>query len=181
MRLANGGPAAAGYAGAATLADAPPYARWLIGRLRSLRGRQLLELVRTLDRVLNNTSVILLFEVAGRKLLFPGDAQLENWTYALRQPGVQEKLASVDFYKVGHHGSLNATPKTLLWNNFTRRNAGLQTMVSTLEDVHGGEEGRPTEVPRETLVQALRDESEFHTTQTLERKAGTHHTVTISL
>jgi hypothetical protein len=32
---------------------------------------------------MNNTSVILFFEVGSKKLLFPGDAQIENWSYAL--------------------------------------------------------------------------------------------------
>ncbi len=46
---------------------------------------QLLGLVRSMDDALNNTSVILLFEAGGKKLLFPGDAQWENWELALTQ------------------------------------------------------------------------------------------------
>jgi hypothetical protein len=159
----------------------PAYARWLITRLRSLRGRQLLEIVRTLDRVLNNTSVVLLFQAGDRKLLFPGDAQLENWTYALQQDGVQETLADADFYKVGHHGSLNATPKSMLWENFTRRGAGLITAVSTMAGVHGGKHGKPTEVPRTTLITALEQESDFITTEDLEQEAGAHWHITIDV
>ena len=34
---------------------------------------------------------------------------------------VRKLLADVDFYKVGHHGSLNATPRKLLWEAFTKR------------------------------------------------------------
>jgi hypothetical protein len=161
--------------------EAPSYARWLISRLRSLRGRQLMEIVRSLDRVLNNTSVILLFEVGGRKLLFPGDAQLENWAYALDQDGVSDTLKDVDFYKVGHHGSLNATPKTAVWKNFSRRNHGLQAAVSTLLGVHGGDEGRPTEVPRETLMAKLRSEATLVTTQDLEKKPGAFATIDIDV
>lgn len=161
--------------------EAPAYARWIISQLRSLRGRQLLELVRTMDLVLNNTSVVLLFEVGNRKLLFPGDAQLENWSYALKQAGVSTNLQDVDFYKVGHHGSLNATPRKLLWGNFRRRGNGLKTVMSTLEGVHGGKHGKPTEVPRETLVTALRSESTFLTTQDLEQKPGVFATATIDI
>jgi len=161
--------------------SAPAHARWLIDRLRNLKSRQLLEIVRSLDKVLNNTSVILLFEVGGKKLLFPGDAQLENWSYALQQPGIPELLSDVDFYKVGHHGSLNATPKTMVWENFSHRNNGLKTMVSTMKDVHGGEGGRPTEVPRETLVTALRNESAFVTTEKLGKKAGKFVETTIDI
>ena len=160
---------------------APAYARWLISRLRSLPGRQLLEIVRSMDGVLNNTSVVLLFEVGAKKLLFPGDAQLENWTFALQQAGVSARLRDVDFYKVGHHGSLNATPKTALWENFSRRGNGLQTMVSTLKGVHGGKHGKPTEVPRTTLVTALQTESAFVTTEDVAQVAGAFATTEIDL
>ena len=91
---------------------------------RAQRGDQLLEIVRILDMQMNNTSVILLFEVGTKKLLFPGDAQLENWMYSLKEAkeasAVRKLLSDVDVYKVGHHGSLNATPKTL-WNLFRKR------------------------------------------------------------
>ena len=151
--------------------EPPPYARWFVPRIRALRAEQMLEIVRALDDVLNNTSVILLFEIAGRKFLFPGDAQLENWQYALSKPEVRDLLRDVDFYKVGHHGSLNATPKSL-WNLFEKRSQAdsapdrLRTAVSTLSGRHG-EEDRGTEVPRQKLVTALRDSSHFTTTQSI--------------
>jgi hypothetical protein len=44
------------------------------------------------------------------------DAQLENWQCALTH--FAAKLPGVTLYEVGHHGSRNATPKTL-WNQFT--------------------------------------------------------------
>jgi hypothetical protein len=77
--------------------------RWFRERLHRLNGQQLLEIVRTLDKQLNNTSLILLFEVCGRKLLFPGDAQIENWSYALEDAPDAARpralLADVDVYK----------------------------------------------------------------------------------
>ena len=60
-----------------------PHTRWFLRRLRSVRSERLVQIVRELDAALNNTSVILLFEVGNKKLLFPGDAQIENWSYAL--------------------------------------------------------------------------------------------------
>jgi hypothetical protein len=54
-----------------------------------------LGIVTTLDSYLNNTSLILLFEVNGKKFLFPGDAQLENWSWALGQPGINKLLKDV--------------------------------------------------------------------------------------
>ena len=97
--------------------EQPPYTRWLIPQLDKLPGEQMLELVRILDKEMNNTSVILLFEVGDRAFLFPGDAQIENWLYALKHAKDREQklaiLRRVELYKVGHHGSLNATPKSL--------------------------------------------------------------------
>ncbi len=119
---------------------------------------------------MNNTSVIILFEVAGKKILFPGDAQYENWMYALKQPGIPELLTDVNVYKVGHHGSLNATPKTL-WTRFHRRGAvgkadRLMAFLSTRDGVHGHiKDG--TEVPRQPLVDALQHDSTLFDTRTL--------------
>jgi hypothetical protein len=169
-------PLAAGKGGGPRLAGksrVPPESRWFRDRLDRLRGSQLLEIVRTLDDQMNNTSLILLFVVGGRKLLFPGDAQLENWCYALEDAPEagknRELLADVDVYKVGHHGSLNATPKTLLWEGFTRRKraAGrLKALLSTLPGKHGKSRNQ-TEVPRRTLLAALKSDTELFDTQKL--------------
>jgi hypothetical protein len=118
---------------------------------------------------MNNTSVILLFEVGKKKLLFPGDAQLENWQFALSQDKFTSLLSSVNVYKVGHHGSLNATPKSL-WKLFKNKSekkkaaSRLKSLMSTMEGKHGHTTSR-TEVPRRTLVNALNRESDLFTTQ----------------
>ena len=88
------------YAPRYSPSENPPQTRWFRQKMREMRGTELLELVRTLDKVLNNTSVILLFEFGGRKLLFPGDAQIENWSYCLDDAEICEKLKTVDLYKV---------------------------------------------------------------------------------
>lgn len=166
----------------------PLETRWFLPRIEAIRGDQLLEIVRILDKQMNNTSVILLFEVGGKKLLFPGDAQLENWTYALKgaanAKATRALLKGVDVYKVGHHGSLNATPKTL-WNLFTRKGAKtkakrLTTVMSTMSGKHGSE-ARDTEVPRSKLVTVLNDESELHNTQNLTTKAKSVNVILIPL
>lgn len=164
--------------------DAPPYARWLIRRLRSLHGREVLEIVRSLDKALNNTSVILLFQVGSKKLLFPGDAQIENWRYALAQPTVKKLLSTVDLYKVGHHGSRNATPRTL-WDGFSRRSekggsSRLVTVMSSEEGHHGSVANR-SEVPRRTLVEALTQHSDFNTTQSLDTEPGQRAQITLDV
>lgn len=159
----------------------PVEARWLVYHARRIRGDNLLQIVRMLDKAMNNTSVILLMRVGKASLLFPGDAQIENWQYALDSEKNRKLLAAVDVYKVGHHGSLNATPKTL-WEGFEKRSRDrgdkkrLKTLMSTMEHKHGSEESH-TEVPRTTLVSALKTQSDFFSTQQLEGNDLYHETL----
>jgi len=159
----------------------PVDARWLIYHARNIRGDNLLQIVRMLDKAMNNTSVILLMRVGKLSLLFPGDAQIENWQYALDNKNVRKMLAGVDVYKVGHHGSLNATPKTL-WESFAKKSkdkakkSRLRTLMSTMEHKHGSEESH-TEVPRNTLVSALKTQSDLFSTQQLTGSSFFHDTV----
>jgi hypothetical protein len=158
-----------------TLPQMPIADRWFVRRQRAIRAQQLLGLVRSMDDALNNTSVILLFEAGGRKLLFPGDAQWENWELALHEKA--DLLKDVDLYKVGHHGSLNATPRTL-WNGFAKRSekkdesGRLVTVMSTRSDSKHGHEESNTEVPRRTLVTELKRNSTHRSTQELEADGG---------
>ena len=119
----------------------PVNARWLVYHARMTRGEQLLQIVRSLDQEMNNTSVILLFQIGKKKLLFPGDAQIENWQFALQQKKYRSLLSSVNLYKVGHHGSRNATPKSLwkLFKNKSEKKASnrLLSLMSTMEGKHG--------------------------------------------
>ena len=143
----------------------PLYTRWFIQHAESALKKNALAIVTILDKFLNNTSLILLFEVNGKKFLFPGDAQLENWQWALSQEGIQDLLKDVDVYKVGHHGSRNATPKEL-WNRFEkRRDRALTTMMSTATGVYGRSED--SKVPSANLVKALKNESTLKNTQDL--------------
>lgn len=156
-------------------ASPPIELRWIVPRARAARGRGLLELVRSLDAALNNTSLILLFEAGRQKLLFPGDAQLENWSYALFEGPDHEKttrlLSGTTVYKVGHHGSLNATPKSL-WKGFAHRGTGgstrLTSLLSTMAGKHGSTTNR-TEVPRATLLKALETDTVLRSTQDIRR------------
>ena len=82
--------------------------------LRELASESLDGLAFTLDSIANNTSLVLLFEYRGRRLLFPGDAQWGSWKFWLDQEGSSSLLEQVDFLKVSHHGSFNATPRSAL-------------------------------------------------------------------
>ena len=143
----------------------PAEARWFRDRIARLSGEQLLEIVRILDDQMNNTSLILLFQVGKKKLLFPGDAQIENWNWALSDSpdhaDTQELLKEVDFYKVGHHGSRNATPKNLLWEKFKKRGSGAPRMATILSTMKGKHQG----VPRPTLLDALETQTDLCSTQ----------------
>ena len=93
--------------------DAPAWRRidnaWLDGAS---------ELALALDSATNNTSLVLAIEIAGEDvLLFAADAQVGNWlswqdlSWNLEGRSVTgpDLLARTVFYKVGHHGSHNAT------------------------------------------------------------------------
>lgn len=147
--------------------------RWLAKRIDECSAELILSLVRALDKQMNNTSVILLLRAGTKSLLFPGDAQIENWRYAL-QSQFAPLLSDVDLYKVGHHGSLNATPKTL-WNSFAKRGPKsmknrLTSVLSTKQGKHGNK-SRNTEVPRRALVTELDAKSNLVSTETLPSEA----------
>ncbi|WP_274630114.1 MBL fold metallo-hydrolase [Arvimicrobium flavum] len=79
------------------------------------------DLALQLDRGVNNTSLVLAFEIgsAGRVFLFPGDAQIGNWlswkdvSWPVDTGTVTaaDLLARTVYLKVAHHGSHNATPR----------------------------------------------------------------------
>ncbi len=150
---------------------APSHNRWFIRQIREGRAEQLLGLVRILDKAINNTSLILLFQANKKNLLFPGDAQIENWEYALSKSDVVELLSETDLYKVGHHGSRNATPKSL-WKIFKKKSEDekpeqLKTIMSTLSGKHGHSEA--TAVPKQTLVRELNKYSNLFSTEQLDK------------
>src|SRR5262249_30888578 len=93
------------------------------GDFRQLRSRMLSTALAFADldgKVCNNTSVVLLIEWKGKRLLFVGDAEWDGafkagskgncaWNVMWNQ---RKKLLDgpVAFLKIGHHGSTNATP-----------------------------------------------------------------------
>lgn len=87
-----------------------------------------------LDKAVNGTSLMLMLELGEAYLLFPGDAQWGTWRAALDHAPSRDLLSRTTFYKVGHHGSHNATPKefveTVLAN---RRLWGTATSVKPVD------------------------------------------------
>lgn len=74
----------------------------------------LLSAASILERSVNNTSLFLVLDVAGTRLVFPGDAQEGAWQHVLGNPVSADLLRDAAFYKIGHHGSHNATPKAFV-------------------------------------------------------------------
>ena len=83
-----------------------------------------------LDSAKNNTSLVTLFIYRGQYLLFPGDAQYGNWKYWLDREA-DEILPRINFLKVAHHGSHNATPKEALEKMATGKFAAMVSTQST--------------------------------------------------
>lgn len=113
------------------------------------------------DNTLNNQSLVVLFTFRRKHLLFAGDAQWGNWENFLyggkagsghTELTAQSKaiLGAVDFYKVGHHGSTNATPKDAL----AAMQDGCVAMCSTEPGCYG-KASSGTEVPRIPLLEAI--------------------------
>jgi hypothetical protein len=124
---------------------------------------------KTLDNFLNNQSLVVLFGFNGKRLLFAGDAQGGNWEYWMfggtptKAPAVeqiekdsQEILGHLDFYKMGHHGSTNATPISAV----AAMGGNFPTMCSTQEDSFGTVD-KESEVPRLPLLEALKQKSQI--------------------
>lgn len=108
--------------GSATVVDGKPTndQRW-----RRIDGDWLgasADLAMQLDDRTNNSSLVLAFEFvdSGRVLLFAADAQIGNWlswqdlkwNVDGKSVSGPELLSRVVYYKVGHHGSRNATAKS---------------------------------------------------------------------
>jgi hypothetical protein len=76
------------------------------------RRRGLGDNLLSIDQAANNTSIVFCLNWRGWRLLFAADAQLRSW----QEMNKRNLLKPVDFLKVGHHASSNATPPDELLN-----------------------------------------------------------------
>jgi beta-lactamase superfamily II metal-dependent hydrolase len=107
-----------------------------------------LELLTRLEEAVNATSLVLLFHLGSAWLLFPGDAQWGTWNAILKHPLHARLLEHLTFYKVGHHGSHNATPISFVERYITDR---------VLAMIPYGKVDRWPTIPREGLLTKLND------------------------
>lgn len=90
-------------------------------------GVGVLDLAVALDKAVNGTSVVLIMELEGQRLLFAGDTEWGTWARVMNDPTQSGLLDGLSLYKVSHHGSRNGTPVDFVTKHVK---AGLSTMVS---------------------------------------------------
>jgi beta-lactamase superfamily II metal-dependent hydrolase len=84
-------------------------------QLQELSSSSINDIAFTLDQARNNESLVILFVFRDKYLLFPGDAQYGNWRWWLENERTSgDILSKINFFKISHHGSHNATPKAAL-------------------------------------------------------------------
>lgn len=76
-----------------------------------------------LEKAVNGTSLVLMFELGDAHLLCPGDAQWGTWHHILSDTALRALVERTTFLKVGHHGSHNGTPKEFVETLQERRKA----------------------------------------------------------
>lgn len=140
---------------------------------RILRGslfNSALSFLQNDDDLKNNTSVVLLLEWRGLRLLFGGDAEWKgkpvtkgrrnsSWDVMLKVLKNEKHLTEpLDFLKVGHHGSVNGTPfinkknaKQTVLNRILPKDGKAIVVVSTI----AGKHGKQNEVPYMKLMGEL--------------------------
>lgn len=114
------------------------------------RAADVLFAATVLDDMINSTSLVLVLEIGATRLLLPGDAEWGTWKRILADDGARTVLKGTSFFKVGHHGSHNATPKTLVEEVLRSE---VHAMISTQE----GPGNYRNNIPLPALLEALHD------------------------
>jgi hypothetical protein len=132
-------------------------------RLRTQVQTGGVSVMHAIDKAQNNTSLVFELTINGKRLLFPGDAELESWD---RMKTSRVKLKPVDFLKVSHHGSHNGTPLDRLDTLLPKsRKQKAKILVSTKSKVYGVQ----NPVPDASLLAELKKRGKVYTTDGKDR------------
>jgi hypothetical protein len=123
-----------------------------LGRVEDAGKTDALAIAVALEQATNGTSLMLLFRMGDTTMLFPGDAQWGTWDRVLNDPEGKELLKSVNLYKVGHHGSHNATPVSFVRKHLRNADASMVPVGPTRIPSWG-------DIPRRPLINRLRKRS----------------------
>lgn len=136
------------------VSDTDPGPKLDPGDLKRLKGlahsADALLAAKAVDDMINSTSLVLVLDIGSARLLLPGDAEWGTWKRILANNKACSLLRGATFFKVGHHGSHNATSKTLVEKVLPRE---IPAMVSTQE----GLGNYRNNIPLGELLTALRD------------------------
>jgi beta-lactamase superfamily II metal-dependent hydrolase len=110
-----------------------------------------------LDGMINSTSLVLVLQIGTARLVLPGDAEWGTWKRIVKPEEAQEAralLSRASFLKVGHHGSHNATAKSLVEKILPHK---IPAMISTQQ----GPGTYRNNIPLQELLDAF-DANEIH-------------------
>ena len=102
------------------------------------------------DSMINSTSLVLMLQIGKARLLLPGDAEWGTWKRILDDDVARSLLRGATFFKVGHHGSHNATSKKLVEKVLPKR---IPAMISTQQ----GPGNYRNNIPLTELLDALHE------------------------
>lgn len=120
-----------------------------IERIKSLgRSADAVFAAEKVDGMINSTSLVLVLQIGKARLLLPGDAEWGTWKRILEDEQSRALLRGATFFKVGHHGSHNATSKTLIEKVLPKK---IPAMISTQE----GSGNYRNNIPLKELLDAL--------------------------
>ena len=119
-----------------------------VARLRRQLQTGGLSVLAAVDTTRNNTSIVMRLTHGSARLLLVGDAEEMSWEI-MRKNGASLKA---DVIKVGHHGSINASPEWSFKTVMPTKLASNAAVISTDDDRFTGE----NEVPKDSVLKGWR-------------------------
>ena len=120
-----------------------------LARLRRQLQSGGLDVLGAVDTTRNNTSIAMRLTHGAAQLLLVGDAEEMSWEI-MRKNGAPMRA---DVIKVGHHGSINASPPWSFTAVMPAKLANNAAVISTDDDRFTGE----NEVPKDSVLNGWRD------------------------